>query len=92
MPDKLLAVRIRRCRFVTLCGRIFRDTDSSYFPQTGFRGRTLYFCTDSCLGAFRADPEAFYRAHRRSNQHPLQKTARSLPVGGHDRSSKTDPL
>lgn len=57
-----------RPQFVTLCGRIFRDTDSSYFPRATYRGRTIYFCTESCLGAFLADPEAFYKAHRNSEK------------------------
>ena len=62
-------------QFVTLCGRIFRDTDSSYFPRATYRGRTIYFCTESCLGAFLADPEAFYKAHRNSekNKGPIKK-------------------
>jgi YHS domain-containing protein len=58
---------IRFLHFVTLCGRIFYDTDPQYFPSSEYRGRTIYFCTESCLGAFRADPERFYRAHRNSN-------------------------
>jgi YHS domain-containing protein len=52
--------------FVTLCGRIFRDTDPQYFPRAQHRGRTIYFCTESCLGAFLADPDIFYKAHRKS--------------------------
>ena len=55
-------------RFVTLCGRIFRDADPAYFPRTEYRRRTLYFCTESCLGAFLADPEIFYRVHRNSDK------------------------
>ena len=64
-----------RPQFVTLCGRIFRDTDSSYFPRATYRGRTIYFCTESCLGAFLADPEAFYKAPRNSekNKGPIKK-------------------
>ena len=42
-------------RFVTLCGRIFRDTDPAYFPRVEYRGRTIYLCTESCLGAFLDD-------------------------------------
>jgi len=61
---------IRSTRFVTLCGRIFLNTDPRYFPSAQYHGRTIYFCTDSCLGAFRADPERFYRAHRKSNHEP----------------------
>ncbi len=55
-------------RFVTLCGRIFRDADPAYFPRMEYRGRTIYLCTQSCLDAFRADPEAFYKAHRNSEK------------------------
>jgi YHS domain-containing protein len=55
-------------RFITLCGRVFRDSDSSYFPQAEYRGRTICFCTESCLGAFLADPAPFYQAHRNSEK------------------------
>ncbi|MBI5296071.1 MAG: hypothetical protein HY869_11405 [Chloroflexi bacterium] len=57
-----------KSQFVTLCGRIFHDTDPTYFPRTAYRGRTIYFCTESCLGAFLANPEAFYKAHRNSDK------------------------
>ncbi len=55
-------------RFVTLCGRIFHDTDPAYFPRLDYRGRTIYLCTQSCFDAFRADPEAFYKTHRNSEK------------------------
>jgi YHS domain-containing protein len=55
-------------RFVTLCGRIFRDADPRYFPRTEYRGRTIYFCTESCLGAFLTDPDIFYKVHRNSGK------------------------
>ena len=54
--------------FVTLCGRIFRDTDPVYFPRAEFRGRRIYLCTESCLGAFLADPDLFYKVHRNSEK------------------------
>lgn len=54
--------------FVTLCGRIFRDTDPQYFPRAEYRGRTIYFCTESCRGAFLADPEIFYKVHRNAEK------------------------
>ena len=54
--------------FVTLCGRIFRDTDPSYFPRAEYRGRTILLCTESCLGAFLSDPEVFYKVHRNSEK------------------------
>lgn len=55
-------------RFVTLCGRIFRDTDPAYFPRAEYRGRTILLCTDACLGAFLADPDVFYKVHRNSEK------------------------
>jgi YHS domain-containing protein len=55
-------------KFVTLCGRIFNDTDPQYFPRVQYRGRTIFFCTDSCLGAFLADPDLFYKMHRNSDK------------------------
>jgi YHS domain-containing protein len=67
MSGKSGLLSIRSTHFVTLCGRIFHNTDPQYFPSTQYRGRMIYFCTESCLGAFRADPERFYRAHRNSN-------------------------
>lgn len=58
-------------RFATLCGRIFRDTDSQYFPSAQYRGRRIYLCTESCLGAFLADPDLFYKMHRNSEKNKL---------------------
>lgn len=55
-------------RFVTLCGRKFRDTDPAYFPRLEYRCRTVYLCTQACLEAFRADSQAFYKAHRNSEK------------------------
>jgi YHS domain-containing protein len=55
-------------RFVTLCGRIFRDTDPQYFPRANYRSRTIYFCTETCLDAFMADPDLFYKMHRNSEK------------------------
>jgi hypothetical protein len=52
-------------KFITLCGRVFRDAAPSYYPGAEYRGRM----TDSCLGAFRADPDIFYKVHRNSEQH-----------------------
>jgi len=60
--------RSRPQRFVTLCGRIFRDTDPQYFPRAEYRGRIIYLCTESCLGAFLADPDLFYKVHRNSEK------------------------
>jgi hypothetical protein len=54
----------RRKPFITLCGRIFQDADPVYYPRAEYRGRTIYLCTDSCMGAFLADPDLFYKVHR----------------------------
>jgi YHS domain-containing protein len=54
-------------RFVTLCGRII-IADKAYFPHVEYRGRTIYLCTDACLGAFLADPDLFYKVHRNSEK------------------------
>lgn len=65
MPEIFLNQK-KQTRFVTLCGRKFRDTDPAYFPRVSFRDRTIYLCTESCLGAFLSDPEVFYKIHRNS--------------------------
>jgi YHS domain-containing protein len=54
-------------RFVVLCGRII-IADKTYFPRVEYRGRTIYLCTDACLGAFLADPDLFYKVHRNSEK------------------------
>jgi len=64
--DKAKIPAIRPSHFVTLCGRIFHNTDPTYFPCAAYRGRTIFFCTDSCLEAFHSDPKRFYVAHRKS--------------------------
>ncbi len=72
----------KRPRFVTLCGRIFRDADPTYFPRLEYRGRTIYLCTETCLEAFRADPDVFYKAHRNSDkgkEHTELRVAPTLP-------------
>jgi hypothetical protein len=55
-------------KFVVLCGRIFRDADAQYFPSVEYRGRRLLLCTESCRGAFLADPDVFYKVHRNSEK------------------------
>jgi YHS domain-containing protein len=55
-------------RFITLCGRIFRDADPAYYPRAKHRGRTIYLCTEACLGAFLADPDIFYKVHRNAEK------------------------
>jgi YHS domain-containing protein len=64
--------RPRSPYFVSLCGRIFRNADPQYFPRAEYRGRMIYLCTESCLGAFNSDPERFYRAHRNSEKKRLE--------------------
>jgi YHS domain-containing protein len=59
-------------KFVTLCGRVLYDTDPQYFPRAQYRGRTIFFCTESCLGAFLADPDIFYKVHRKSKNDKTQ--------------------
>jgi YHS domain-containing protein len=58
----------KTARFVTLCGRIFLNTDPRYFPRAKYHGRTIYLCTESCRGAFLADPDLFYKMHRNSDK------------------------
>jgi hypothetical protein len=66
MTGKTKLLQIRSQRFVTLCGRVFHNSDPAYFPQAEYHNRIIVFCTDSCLGAFLADPQKFYTAHRKS--------------------------
>ncbi|NOH02538.1 MAG: hypothetical protein HND47_11575 [Chloroflexi bacterium] len=68
LEEDISADRKKPKQFVTLCGRIFRDTDPQYFPSAQYRGRTLILCTEPCLGAFLADPDLFYKAHRNSER------------------------
>jgi YHS domain-containing protein len=60
--------RRKHKQFVTLCGRIFRDTDPQYYLHAEYRGRTILFCTESCRDAFLADPDLFYKVHRNSEK------------------------
>lgn len=66
-------------KFIALCGRIFRDADPAYFPRAEYRGRTIYLCTDSCLGAFLADPHIFYKVHRNAEKCKPVKSGSLLP-------------
>jgi len=59
---------IKPQQFVALCGRIFTNTDPKYFPAAQYRGRTIRLCTESCLGAFLADADVFYKVHRNSEK------------------------
>ncbi len=48
----------------TVCHRAMTAPPGSYYCAE-YQGRTIYFCTEFCLDAFRADPERFYAAHSR---------------------------
>jgi YHS domain-containing protein len=37
----------------------------NYYPAE-YQGRTIYFCTEFCLDAFKADHDRFYIAHSKS--------------------------
>jgi len=45
-----------------VCGRNI-TADTIWYPHSKYQGQTVYFCTESCLEAFNADPEHFYTAH-----------------------------
>jgi YHS domain-containing protein len=49
----------------TICGRHITTLPEYYYP-TSYQDGTLYFCTEFCLDAFRADPDRFYLAHSRT--------------------------
>lgn len=46
-----------------LCGRRI-TADLKYVPHAEYLGETIYFCAESCLDAFRADPDRFFSAHK----------------------------
>ena len=48
-----------------LCGRRM-TVHPDYAIRANYQGRTLYLCTESCLNAFRADPQRFYCAHSKT--------------------------
>jgi YHS domain-containing protein len=50
--------------FVTACGRLLTG-DARYSPQAVYRGKTIHFCTEACLDAFREDPQGFLKTHTR---------------------------
>jgi YHS domain-containing protein len=61
--------------FTTLCGRVLENTDPAYFPRAKYkRDVTIYLCTESCLGAFTANPELFYKAHKKRSQQMSRNT------------------
>jgi len=48
-----------------LCGRRM-TVHLDYAIRANYQGRIIHFCTESCLNAFRADPERFYYAHSKT--------------------------
>ena len=56
-----------------VCGRRITG-DPARFRPTEYQGRVIYFCTETCLEAFLADPDRFYIAHSRraAEQHAAQ--------------------
>jgi len=42
----------------------------SWYPSAEYHQETIYFCTEFCLDAFKADPERFFNAHgsKKENQ------------------------
>jgi YHS domain-containing protein len=47
----------------TVCGRAM-TADISWYPRAVYQNRIIYFCTETCLDAFKADPDRFFLAHR----------------------------
>jgi YHS domain-containing protein len=67
--DRRTEVKLKRSREEeslafpeTVCHRTITG-DRAYYPQAEFHGRTIYFCTETCLSVFLSDPERFYAAH-----------------------------
>jgi YHS domain-containing protein len=51
-----------------VCGRNMTIPAENYY-RAEYQGRAIYFCTEFCLEAFKADPDRFYIAHsRKKNQ------------------------
>ena len=36
------------------------------YYRAEYHGHAIFFCTEFCLDAFKADPERFYKAHSKS--------------------------
>jgi YHS domain-containing protein len=47
----------------TVCGREM-TAEISWYPQALYQNRIIYFCTEICLDAFKADPDRFITAHK----------------------------
>ncbi len=48
-----------------LCGRRM-TVHPDYAIRVDYQGRSIYFCTESCLNAFKADPVRFSCAHSKT--------------------------
>jgi YHS domain-containing protein len=48
----------------TVCHRALTCAPGNY-PCALYQGQVIYFCTETCIKAFLADPERFYLAHSR---------------------------
>lgn len=44
---------------MTACGGIIKNPDR--FPSAMYKGKNIYFCTQACLKAFEAAPDAFMK-------------------------------
>jgi YHS domain-containing protein len=42
---------------VTACGGKINNPSS--YPTANYKGKTIYFCIEACLQAFRTDPDGF---------------------------------
>ena len=47
----------------TVCGRTM-TADLEWYPQSEYHQEKIYFCTEFCLDAYKADPERFLLAHK----------------------------
>ena len=63
-PEPKPAEAHPRTAFTTVCRRTIHN-NPVYYPQAEYQGRIIYFCTEFCLDAFKADPDRFYAAHRK---------------------------
>jgi YHS domain-containing protein len=53
------------------CGRPING-DPVYYPFAEYRGRVIFFCTEYCRNAFKADPNRFYVVHSHKSK-PMQE-------------------
>jgi YHS domain-containing protein len=69
MEEKLIPGSAPDPALPMVCGRAVAG-DPVYFPKAEFHGREIFFCTEFCLNAFRADPDRFYKVHNKQNHDP----------------------